>query len=306
MTTAWFVIASLALAADNVDVVVRVTLEPPVVPFHRQARFSITVDAPSDADVKLPDMTDKFGGLSVYGLPEYQAESLDEGRVRITETYRLDPIIPRDYIIEPVVVTWGADQSSTTPSPALRVRELTEEEIALAEQFDSAIEYPSRRDSGVLEPWQRWAIGLAAALALALLVWLWFHRRTPVASVEAHKDPWEIAYERLRTLDQRQYPKQGKYGPYYVDLSAILRFYIEDRFYVHAPEQTTPEFLSEITGSGTLSEDQERMLANFLRHCDRVKFAQYSPTVEEMEQSFTRVLQFVDETVPKPAEQAAA
>ena len=105
------------------------------------------------------------------------------------------------------------------------------------------------------------------------------------------------------SLDERHLPKAGRYEPYYVDLSAILRYYIEDRFHLHAPEQTTPEFLAELSGSGYLDEGHERFLGAFLRHCDLVKFAQYVPTVNDMELRFTEVLRFVDDTVPSREEE---
>jgi hypothetical protein len=119
---------------------------------------------------------------------------------------------------------------------------------------------------------------------------------------------WDLAYTRLRELDSRRWPEQGKFQPYYVELSSILRHYIEDRFMVHAPEMTTPEFLAEASKSGVLSPDHQELLAHFLRHCDRVKFAQFRPTEGDMERSFAEVLRFVDETAPQPAkgEEAAA
>ena len=55
-------------AAVESSVEVSVNLEPPEIPFHRQARFSIIVEAPNDVDVRLPQMVDKFGGLAASEL----------------------------------------------------------------------------------------------------------------------------------------------------------------------------------------------------------------------------------------------
>ena len=49
-------IGLLLVAADGPVVDVRVTLDPPVIPFHRQARYIIVVEAPEDLEVQLPDM----------------------------------------------------------------------------------------------------------------------------------------------------------------------------------------------------------------------------------------------------------
>ena len=289
---------------------VRVTLEPPVIPFHRQARYTISVEGPDGTEsaagrpdaasgVKLPDMLDKFGGLSVADVRD-ETTGLKKGRFRVSRTYVLDPIFIGNYRIQPVQVTWGLADSLTVPSPALRVRDLTPEEKEAAEKF-ADIAGPLAIKNPLERYWMLWA-GVGGAAVLVLAVAAYFYRRRAKKERQAPPlPPWEIAYQRLRELDQRQLPKDGKFAPYYVDLSAILRYYIEDRFHLRAPEQTTPEFLVAASGSGVLTEQHQGHVAGFLKHCDRVKFAQYVPSIDEMEHSFTTVLQFVDETVPVPA-----
>jgi hypothetical protein len=297
----------ISAAADASPVNVYVTLDPPVIPFHRQAQYTVVAEAPNDVEVKLPDMVDKFGGLGVADIRR-NTQSIKGGRRRISETYVLDPIFAGNYRIQPAQVSWGETEGVTTPSPALRVRDLTPEEKEAAMQFTDIAGPPPIK--GVLSRyWQVWAaVGAAVLPALAVLAYL-YRRRQREIRLAPPPPPWEVAYQRLRELDQRQLPKAGKYGPYYVDLSAILRYYIEDRFHVHAPEQTTPEFLAVASGSGLFTDDQQKLISGFLRHSDRVKFAQYVPTLPEMDRCFAVVLQFVDETVPRPApeqEEAAA
>jgi len=297
--------------AQDAPVDVSVTLEPPVIPFHKQARYTISVEAPADLEVRLPEMMERFGGLEVYGVPEFRMQSLGDGRRRIAQTYVLDPILIGDYAIQPAEVSWGEgnENKASVPSPGLRVRDLTEEERAAAEHFET-IEGPVDPPPGLFRDWRFWtASGVAAALIAALVTYVW-RRRTRRAQAAPALPPWEHAYQQLRDLDGRQLPRAGKYELFYVGLSSILRRYIEERFHVRAPEQTTPEFLTEASSIGLFSDGQQKVLAGFLRHCDRVKFAQYRPTLEQMEYGFAQVLRFVDETVPKPPdktqEEAAA
>ena len=196
-------------------------------------------------------------------------------------------------------MTWGENESITVPSPGLRVRDLTEDEKKAAGEFVD-IAGPMPITNPALRKWEiTGAIAAVLALLTAAGVYVYLRRRKK-AHLAPPLAPWEVAYQRLRELDQRQLPKAGKYGPYYVDLSAILRYYIEDRFHLRAPEQTTPEFLAEAGRSRAVNDRHQKILAGFLRHCDRVKFAQYVPAQEDMDRSFTDVLQFVDETVPAP------
>lgn len=256
------------------------------------------MDAPADTRLELPDMAGHFGGLEVFGTPRQHTLTDNEGRKHTTKTYILDPIFTGDYVIEPVTVTWGDDQSITVAAPMLRVRDLTEEELALAGQFDTAL---SGRPPlpGPASRWTTWAlVALLVLAAIALALWM-LHKRAASTPAIAIKPAWEIAYDRLKVLQNRKLPELGRYQAYYVDLSSILRYYIEGRFHIHAPERTTPEFLTEIRQAGIMTPEHELFLEQFLRHCDNVKFAQYVPQNDQMEKSFRRTLRFVRETVPQ-------
>lgn len=285
-----------------------VTLSPPVVPFHKQAKLSIVVEAPAGVDVTVPDLRELIGDLKVAGTPEHQKSSLgkDNARVRTVETYTLDPIQIRDYYFRPLELTWGDGGQLTIPMPVFRVRDLTTAELEAAGQFEAALPGGPGVDTGVRRPRWFWAAiagGVAALALIGLAVW-WMRR--PAPEVTMPKTPWDLAKERLALLAARHLPQQGKHDAYYVDLSAILRYYIEARFALHAPERTTPEFMAETIGKGYFTPEQEVFLSRFLRLGDRVKFARFRPDMEEMARSFEEVSAFVEETVPRPETEAPA
>ena len=302
MNTILGIACVLLSVTGDAPVTAYVTLDPPIIPFHRQAQYSIVVEAPNDLEVTFPNMVDKFGGLGVADVRR-DTTALRHNMRRITETYVLDPIFAAAYKIYPAEIRWGDNQSVTVPSVALRVRDLTKEEKKEAEEFQAnagLIPVPNAFEQAIKEHPVLWAGGIAAVIA-AFGISAYLYRRRKRKAVLAPPPPaWEVAYQRLRELDRRQLPKAGKYEPYYVDLSAILRYYIEDRFLLHAPEQTTQEFLAVASGSHLFSDEHQKLLSQFLKHSDYVKFAQYVPTQTEMENCFAAVLQFVDETTPKP------
>lgn len=279
------------------------TLEPPVIPYHKQAGYTLTVETAEGTEVRFPEMHDKFSGLTMAGPPQRRVEPLGGKRVRLTESYTLDPIFAGDYLIAAAAIYSGDVYVATVPSVVLRVRDLTPEETAAAEHFEA--------NAGPIDPpnpWLRsrmpWAVtGILATAACAAAYW--YFRRPRAAAAPPPRPAWEVAYDRLRDLDSRHLPRSGQYEPYYVELSAVLRTYIEARFTLHAPERTTQEFLAEASSSGLMSDAHQKLLAGFLRHCDRVKFAQFQPTIDEMDRSLALALQFVDDTVPRPEPIAA-
>lgn len=287
-------------------VTARVTLSPPVVPFHHQAKLSIVVDAPAGVDVTVPDVRDLIGDLKVAGTPEHQKAPVDKNSelVRTVETYTLDPVNIRDYYFRPLELTWGDGGRLVVPMPVFRVRDLTPSELEQAARFEAALPGGPGVDTGVRRPWWFWAAIAGGVIVLALIGLAVARFRRPAPVVTMPKTPWDLAKERLALLEARHLPQQGKHDAYYVDLSAILRYYIEARFALHAPERTTPEFMAETIGKGYFTPEQEVFLSRFLRLGDRVKFARFRPDLEEMARSFEEVSTFVEDTIPRAEESA--
>lgn len=84
------------------------------------------------------------------------------------------------------------------------------------------------------------------------------------------------------------------------EVSETLRVYLEERFNLRAPEQTTEEFLVELQTSYALSAEQKKSLADFLQSCDLVKFARFEPTETALRDLHESALRLVDETQFEP------
>jgi hypothetical protein len=106
----------------------------------------------------------------------------------------------------------------------------------------------------------------------------------------------EIAYQALKELALKNLPQMGKIKEYYIELSNIVRFYLERRFSIKVPEMTTEEFIEFMHTSDCLNGDQKKLLKNFLNSCDLVKFARNIPETKEIEMSFNSATRIVDET----------
>ena len=296
------VITLLLAVAGESGVTARAVLEPPVVPFHRNVRYAIEVEAPEDTAVTLPDGLTSVEGLEIKKDAPTD-ESIGRGRRRLTRTFVLDPIHPGDYLIPAMTIRYGDAQEQTLPPLSFRARELTPGELEAVARFEAITGPDALLRRGVSPIW--FALGAVCVAALLAAAWAYYRMRRGAAEMAAPPPPpWETALRRLDELELRRLPESGRFEPYYVDLSAILRYYIEDRFGLHASEQTTPEFLDAASRSGLLRADQQEFLADFLRHCDRVKFARYVPEAQEMEEGMSLVRQFVWDTIPTPVEGA--
>jgi hypothetical protein len=152
-------------------------------------------------------------------------------------------------------------------------------------------------------PWLLIVLVIAGIALLIFCVWYWRHRRRVYPKKIEIKPPWEIAYQRLQDLRQRDLFGQGMAKEHFTELSDITRKYIEGRFDIHTPEMTTEEFLEFVKNSPLIQTKHKEILKSFLRLSDMVKFAKYGPSANEAGQSFELVKRFVDETqktIPTP------
>ena len=65
---------------------------------------------------------------------------------------------------------------------------------------------------------------------------------------------------------------------------------------MRAPERTTEEFLFEIKNTSVLGDAQKNMLAEFLNHCDLVKFAKHEPAPDQIQRAFDLTKDFIEKT----------
>jgi len=105
-----------------------------------------------------------------------------------------------------------------------------------------------------------------------------------------------IALERLNELESEGLVSAGMLKVFYEKVSNILRYYIEDRFSIKAPERTTEEFLYELKFNYDFAAADKDSLEQFLRHCDLVKFAKHQPDDDQVRRTVDLVRDFVDRT----------
>jgi hypothetical protein len=147
-----------------------------------------------------------------------------------------------------------------------------------------------------LAPWLLGAGGLALA-ALAMLLWRARRARAP-RFVETAPPPHAAALRALARLRTAPRATAAEIEAFYVEVSAVLRVYLEERFGLHAPERTTEEFLADAQASALLDVTQRAELGRFLSQCDLVKFARVRPGEDVHSATLAQAEDFVEATRP--------
>ena len=290
-----------------VHAVVRMTPENPVI--GDPVTLSLEVDAEQDVRVDMPEFGDQLGRFNISDFKPAQ-KLLDSGRSFQSQTYTLDLPMSGKLRIPSFLVEFVDNRESAEPGTKGKVQELLTEELSfevksvLAQGAVSDELRPLRgemdelvlpKDEEKRFPWLPVALGLLLLIGLgsALVV-------TRRKKKELVLPPHLVALNALDDLEKRGMPKDAEeVDGWYVELSRILRHYVEGRFSLHAPRLTTEEFFEVAKNSNALGNDEKSQICELLERSDRVKFANFVPGNKENLENLSETRAFIEKTRPK-------
>ena len=150
---------------------------------------------------------------------------------------------------------------------------------------------------GRIPEWIWIVLGSAlVAFVIGLLTSKLWKNRTMLIPSAPPIPPHIIAFQALEALKNRGRLEKDECKPFYTELSVILRTYLEGRFCLNAPDETTEEIVEGMSQSPELDGSQQGILQEFMRQADMVKFAKGRLDRSTMEKAFATTIQFVEET----------
>ena len=282
-TAALFLASALPLVAtpftaqlSSGEVDIEVSSEQEAVDLGRDFPLTMTVTHAADARVDLPDMValrGRFQGFSLAEGFQREPEKLPDGRVRAGYRWRLVPEPAATYRLAPFAVRDAplagapADARSFATAPAVFPAAALAEASGDPEVSAKPYWIPPTLRSVFL-----WIGAGVAALVLAALLAL-LARRLRRAALRRRMSPSERAMAELEDLLARRLPEKGLFKDFYIELTHVVRRYIERSHGIRAPEQTTEEFLAAAKAHPRFTPEVVMRLSRFLRSADLVKFA---------------------------------
>ena len=139
--------------------------------------------------------------------------------------------------------------------------------------------------------------GLLAAALIALAVWLIVRASKRKAEALKPKDPAYIVA--LRELDK--YRSDKYWAPYkqkafYSGITDALKFYMDERFGVDAPEMTTAELFDALKSDKDITPEMYSSLKELFERADFVKFAKHIASEQENAAALPLAVRFVTTT----------
>lgn len=265
--------------------------------------LTLTVVAEKDVELLMPEFGEALERFSILDFVPRQSID-DQGRTVATQTYRLEPPSSGPQAIPPILIEFvdrrdGRDEAPEGQDAYELLTERIDFDVQSVLPDDAQADLkpplgklrPLRTDDRSAWPWVVGGLFLAACASPLAYLWFVSWRRNV-----RRRSAYDVARARLNRLLAAKRPVDEQVGAFYVELSGLVRRYLEDRFDMRAPELTTEEFLASVGQSPDLSSDHQSLLREFLKHADLVKFAGVRPSGEDIDNSVRAAERFLDET----------
>jgi hypothetical protein len=291
--------SALERKAEKGPVKLSVRVTPPEPRLSDLVEMDVTVESQPEVELKPP----AFGqGVGDFLVRDYSERPAEPGAKNVRRFhYQLEPAHGGKHLIRSVSIEFLDKRPNSERRGEPTLIETEPLEVNVTSEFEGNA--PSLANLEPMTPPQSvpqnfglgWLIGsgVAGIVAIAGLVVLLRNRgRRPIEA--RRQTPEEIAHAALAQLLAEDLPGRGMVKEFYLRLTGIVRQYVEDTTGIHAPEQTTEEFLRDMRSREVFPLERSVRLAEFLEAADLVKYAGQQPDERQIETSITRAREFVN------------
>ncbi|MBX7150672.1 hypothetical protein K1X84_03460 [bacterium] len=285
----------LSLAAQTVTV--KVDVDRDSIGIGERIVYSITTEHPKNITLLGEAITD----LTQFEIVQVQKhQPADQGALISEKTeYTITTFSVDTFIIRAPKIAFllGGDTLSAEGQPKL---------VFVTSVLDTAIK-DIRPEKPLIAGKINWTmlvlIGVGLLLILTLIVYgayrLYKRYQTKknqhgqYISPVPLRSPEEIAIENLDAVRQKQWIERGEFKIFHIEVSNIIRLYIEQKFQMPALELPTSELITEFRRRRLRDDNYSALLRRFLEVCDLVKFAKYQASQHECKEVFDQAYDLV-------------
>src|SRR5216683_1854412 len=234
-----------------------------------EIRLTLSMEGDAGLDVQAPAALANSSDWQVRRESAPEKIALGRGQVRWQERFRLAPLKPGElslalaplhFRLSPDAERW--EDVAWRPIPVNVSTEIYRADLSELRDIAPPEEVPPAPSLATPLSW--------AALALVFLLlllsgWTMLRRRGRLV-LAMPPDKWALG--ELARLGLPAESIENGVEHFYTRLSDVLRRYLELRYHLPAPEQTTAEFLEAMRRSPQLQAEQQAALRDFLERCD--------------------------------------
>ncbi len=261
--------------------------------------YTVTVVHDEDVTVELPGLGANLGGFEIRDYAAHDPVKRD-GQIVSSAAYVISTFMTGEFEIPPLTVLYTTP--GDTLSSALRTEpiQIVVESVKPSEAGDIRDIKPPVEIPRNWLPLIRWIVFAVVALTLTVAGIILYRRKKagkgllPVRQAPS-RPPHELALEALDRLKASDLLARGEIKMFYINLSEIIRQYLEGRYFITAMEMTTTEVMNDLAGV-EISLNDLTLIRTFLDSCDLVKFAKRIPSGAETADTLQMAYTFVERT----------
>lgn len=257
--------------------------------------YTLTITYDSTLELIPPPLGSNLGAFDVKDYQPDIVTKLDDGRIQSVNKFVLSTFTTGDYQVPPIPIVFkmpdGTEKALLSEAVPIKVLSLLLNAGDSTDVKPLKAQYEFKRD---LTPYYIWGGVILLILLLFIIFMIYRRRKRGEAGEYVDLRPaWEIAFEKLAFLKQKNYLLENQFKPFYYELTEIVRSYYEKVYDVNFMDMTTEEFMERfklIDLPDTVYNETE----TFIKHADLVKFAKFVPEHNRAENDFELAHQLIE------------
>ena len=263
-----------------------------------QARIRLEVSCEANQSVQLPLFVDTLvTGVEIILTTPVDTQFLNKNeRMLVSQEYIVTSFDSASYYIPPFnVIVDGNIHSSQALALMVYPMQIDEENPEAIFPPKDVMQIPL-----IWEDWKSIAWKTPCFILFVIVVIYLINRykdNKPIirkVKVEPKLLPHEQAMKELARIKEERNWQKGEIKSYYTELTEVVRVYIHERFDYNAMEKTSDEiidYLQSLEDKGMV-EDLKQLFIT----ADFVKFAKYTPLLNENDLNLVNALEFINRT----------
>ena len=260
-----------------------ITIDPAEVRLDKDIILTLKVVSPSEIDVIIPSLEDRFKGFIQNGVIDHEPAS-HAGKTTLERQFLLTPVISDEYRIAPFPIVYADKGKNPPESKWFASKPIVLNMIPIIDgKADDDIKV-SMGPVWIYPPFKTVVLYVllgVMGIAAIFLAWKIFKKARRQIQL-MRMSPRERALDELSELMAKDLVGKNMVKEFYLELTMIVRRYIERQHRIRAPEQTTEEFLSAVGQDPRFSGEVATKLRKFLTAADLVKFAADHPEPDDI------------------------
>jgi len=293
-------LACITYKSNAQDIKVEAKLDKSTIVLGDQTILRLSAQVPVNGKVDFPALADTISSkiqIVEAGKTDTIADKNNPKLVTISRPYTITSFDAGLQTIPAFLLQVNAQSFKTDPLP-LQVTAVAVDTTKAIYDIKQPLAVQYSFLDWLRDHWQ-WVVFslIAILLIVGLIYYLWLKRKKkPVKEEVVPLVPADVtALNKLTVLRDKKLWQQEEVKQYHIELTDILREYLEKRYHIKALEQTSEEIFASLRYM-EITDQNRNKLRQILMLADLVKFAKGKPLNSENEQSMENAISFVTDT----------